>query len=316
MRLLAHSRNRRTRWLAYALLGFCVAFILFGPQLAESGLRMLGCSSRGGMATADCSGISGLIARRLTPFLSTMPPVETGFALIQGFWGLLAIWLGLIVLGIRAGRDDSVTSPPPLSVAEPATTAAPASLAEPERRTSWQAQQAEWIRSRQAEQQAEQAAEQRSLTQRLLAEGLFWGAVAALWWTLLAGLIAFCIAFGTPLLGGASAGALFNALGCTGHSSMVSDPCGAGLAGFWAERLAPYREPFIGAVMSPFWLFTQFGDLLLIWLAALLLLALLPVYRFGWRMVVVQAEHPVVMRVLFILFVLATLALLLSPLYG
>ncbi len=67
-------------------------------------------------------------------------------------------------------------------------------------------------------------------------------------------------------------------------------------------------------MLSPVWLFTQFHDLLLMWLGAIVLVALLPIYRFGWWMIVAK-EQAIAVRALFVLFVVSSLALVLYRFY-
>jgi hypothetical protein len=295
---------RRTRALGYALLGFCTALILFGPQIAELGLNALGCPVGFGTPGANCRGFAGLLAAPLAPWSSAVPPVETVFLLFDHWWGLLLVWAALIVLSGRIDRRDGPAGARQPVLQSDASCAAVTALGP---RGSVQAQQAQWVQARQAEQQAEARASQQSLTRQLLAESVFWGGIAVSCWVLLGGLLVFCIAFGTPLLGGLSAQSLLAAFGCPDLQQSSMNPL-AGFCGFWTERLAPYQQPFFGALLSPLWLFTQFHDLLLVWLGLVLLLALLPLYRFGWLMLVVK-EQAIASRVVFTLFVLSSLAL-------
>lgn len=288
--------DQYTRWLSYGLVGFCSVAILFGPQIAEAGLRALACPGGFGQAGMGCSGVSGLIAGRLTPWLEAVPPVETSFVLIEKFWDLLALWIGLIVLSrwqaLRTSRTpESVTQRELLQQPPP----------QPQRRT----QQARWVQIK----QAEQYLEQQSLTRQLSAKGPFWGAVGLSWWALLGGLIAFAIVFGTPFFVGLNADALLQNLGCSRLG------CESEFGDYWSTRLAPYQLPLYGGLSAPLWLFTQFHDVLLVWLALILALGLLPVYRFDWWTVVNQRMGPLVWG-LFAVFLVAAATLVCTVIFG
>jgi hypothetical protein len=100
----------------------------------------------------------------------------------------------------------------------------------------------------------------------------------ASFWILLIGLIAFCIAFGTPFLSTYVAREILQALGCNPGtfdplvSACMSSP------GFWAPRLQPFLRPFLGQLGSPLWLFWQFGDVLVYWFALTALVLAAKVY--------------------------------------
>ncbi len=84
-------------------------------------------------------------------------------------------------------------------------------------------------------------------------------------WLLLMGLIAFCIAFGTPFLGTHVSREILQTLNCSpGSFDPMSSAC-MSAPGFWTPRLQPFLIPIVGQVGSPFWLFRQFGDVLIIW---------------------------------------------------
>lgn len=86
-------------------------------------------------------------------------------------------------------------------------------------------------------------------------------------WTLLAGITAFCIAFGTPFLGSHVAREILQAMGCVpGTFDPFTSPCMSS-PGFWTPRLKPFLIPLMGQWLSPFWLVRQFGDVLILWLA-------------------------------------------------
>ncbi|MEZ5441232.1 MAG: hypothetical protein R3F15_07070 [Lysobacterales bacterium] len=288
-----HNVQTRTRILVYGLLAFASMWILFGPSLAASGLELLGCSGRLGI----CGDRAGALSAWLVPWLSAQPPVDTSFVLIEQCWPLLLIWMGLIVLSLRTKRPrPAAAERAAVPFEQPAPTSAGKLPPVPSR-----PDHATWIHARQSEQQAELRRHKRTLRQRLQAEGLAVVSLVVACWMLLGGLLVFCLAFGVPLLGGLSAEALLGALDC-------SNPAQSSDCGFWLERLAPYRQPFVGALLSPVWLFSQFFDLLLIWLGLILLLALLPVYRLGGT-ILQWAEQRLAARVMFVLFVMSSLGL-------
>ena len=100
----------------------------------------------------------------------------------------------------------------------------------------------------------------------------------ASFWILLVGLVIFCIAFGTPFLGTYVSREILQALGCSPGSfdplvsACMSNP------GFWTPRLQPFLLPFLGQLGSPLWLFWQFGDVLMAWLALIGIVIALKVY--------------------------------------
>ncbi|WP_431095766.1 hypothetical protein [Polaromonas aquatica] len=100
----------------------------------------------------------------------------------------------------------------------------------------------------------------------------------ASFWILLVGLIAFCIAFGTPFLGTYVSREVLQALGCSpgGFDPLVS-ACMAS-PGFWTPRLQPFLLPFLGQLGSPLWLFWQFGDVLIIWVTMIAVVFVLKLY--------------------------------------
>jgi hypothetical protein len=270
----------RTRILAYALLGYVVLMVLFGASVAELGLEALGCPGRPGSSETGCQGLAMLPAQGLVPWLSVTPPLETTFLLLEEAWLLMAGWVGLIVLSVRSDRRPK----PPVDTQHEALVVSEQSAIASSGNTSYAAQQAEWIRHKQAEQAQEREAEQLSLYRRLQVEGALWGSLSIVFIFMLGGLAVFCLALGTPLIGGLSAQSLLHTFGCANQSLMASNPLG-GFCGFWTDRLEPYQRPWFGALFSPVWLFTQFSDVLLIWMALILLLALMFVYRVGWLMV-------------------------------
>lgn len=217
-----------------------------------------------------------LPANALAPWLSVVPPVETTFLLLQQSWLLIGAWLALIVLSMRYDRRPGLPGAAHPGSLQASQTRAVASTAN----VSYAARQAQWIAQKQAEQTAEQQTEQLSLQRRIIAEGTLWGSLWIAFALLSGGLAAFCLALGTPLIGGLNAEGLLHAFGCSDLSLMGSSPW-SGTCGFWTERLEPYRRPWVGALFSPIWLFTQFSDVLLIWMASILFLALLFVYRIG-----------------------------------
>lgn len=270
----------RTRMLVYGLLGCIILMVLFGPSVAELGLETLGCPGRPGSSDAGCQGLAMLPAQPLTPWLSVVPPLETTFLLLQQTWYLIAGWMGLIVLSVRADRRPR----PPVDIQHEALVVSEHSAISSSENTSYVAQQAEWIRHKQAEQAQEREAEQLSLYRRLQVEGTLWGTLSIVFICMLGGLVVFCLAFGTPLVGGLSSQSLLHTFGCSNQLMMSSNPL-SGFCGFLTDRFEPYQRPWFGALFSPFWLFTQFSDVLLIWMGLILLLALIFVYRVGWSMV-------------------------------
>lgn len=306
----AHSAVRRsigrTRWLMYSLLLFCAVALLFGPQLAAGGLDLLGCSARFGAADDGCS--SPGLAAWLAPWSAAAPPVETLFLLIQKCGLMLLAWGVLLGLSHRADRRPSAVhtaaqAPPTETIeAGPARggsvpVSAPVAISD-------------WVKAREAEQKALAHEEHRSLIRRLAIERSLWGGMALSSLALLGGLVVFCLAFGVPLLGGLSANSLLGAFGCTGVAGASPDTLGP-FCGFWIERLAPYREPFLGSLLSPLWLFTQFNDLLLAWCAAIIVLMMLPLYRLGWTALALK-EQALAVRVVFVLVALSSIGMLFS----
>ncbi|MCB1588934.1 MAG: hypothetical protein KDI56_08535 [Xanthomonadales bacterium] len=287
----SHDVRARTRILVYGLLAFVSLWILFGPSLAAASLEALGCSG----SLSGCGRQTNALSAWLVPWLSARPPVETSFVLLTQSWPLLLVWSGLIALSMRSDRNRTAASDrdatAPIDESGTPSTAVP----KVSDRTAW-------IEARQREQHAESQLREQTLRQRLRTEGVGLLNMVVAGWLLLAGLLAFCFAFGVPLLGGWSSEVLLGALGC-------DTPEGPGSAcGFWMERLAPYRQPFVGALLSPVWLFTQFFDLLLLWLGLILLLALLPVYRLGSG-ILQWTEQRLAARAMFVLFVLSSAGL-------
>jgi hypothetical protein len=283
------------------MLAFATLLTLFGPSLAADGLEALGCTRH----PESCGRGLGALATWLAPWLSAQPPLETGFVLLEQCWPLLLIWSGLIVLSMRADRIRLATCERSNSVqvASPAETTAdeqPCIHREPKG-------QGAWIKARQDEQQAELRQRERTLNQRLFAEGFASISMTVTCCLLLAALLSFCVAFGLPLLGGLSAEALLGALDCVEPANQAP-PAQGGACGFWLARLAPYRQPFVGALLSPIWLFSQFFDLLLIWLGLILMLALLPIYRLG-GLILLWTELRLISRALFVLFAMSLLGL-------
>ena len=270
--------SARSRLLAYGLLGFCTIMMLFGPIVAETVLAALGCSTRPGLGAAGCSGMAMLPGSWLSHWLSVAPPLETTFVLLEHAWPALLVWLACIVLSMRfdrapvaAGIEGPADEPPATSPDVPAAPSPP--FAE---------QQPEWIRRNQAEQAALLRAEQFSLHQRLKAEGTFWGLLSTALLVLVVGLATFCLTFGTPVIGGLSADSLLGMLACRDLAHMEANPW-SGVCGFLVDRLEPYGRPWYGALFAPLWLFSQFSDVLLVWLGIILLLAFLPGLRIGGR---------------------------------
>lgn len=87
----------------------------------------------------------------------------------------------------------------------------------------------------------------------------------AAFWTLLLGLVGFCVAFGTPILGNRMALEVLGALGCSpGTFDPFSSPC-MSAPGFWTHRLTLYVIPLAGPLLAPVWLVMAFWDVLLAW---------------------------------------------------
>ncbi|PKM04672.1 MAG: hypothetical protein CVV16_03890 [Gammaproteobacteria bacterium HGW-Gammaproteobacteria-6] len=274
----AESRiSIRTRKLVYALLAFVVLMVLFGPSVAERVLHTLGCSMHPGSSEAGCQGLAILPGRLLAPWLSVVPPVDTMFLLLEQTWLLIAGWLVAIVFSARSDRRPQL----PVSSQPLASTVKKQKVITSTADTTYAEQRAEWLSQKQEEQAQQQIADELSFHRRILAETGLWGVLSILYVALLAGLFAFCLALGLPLVGGITAQSLLHALGCADQALMASNPLG-GFCGFWTERLEPYQQPWFGALLSPIWLFTQFSDVLLIWLGLIVLLALMFVYRVGW----------------------------------
>lgn len=97
-------------------------------------------------------------------------------------------------------------------------------------------------------------------------------------WLLLAGLIAFCIALGTPFLGSHVAREILLLMGCSpGTFDPFTSPC-TSAPGFWTPRLLPFLIPILGQFLSPIWLVWKFYDVLILWLVAIGLVSLLKQY--------------------------------------
>ena len=268
--------SSRTRLLAYGLLAYCVMMILFGPSVAEFGLAALGCSGGWYWAGSSCQGLAMLPANALLPWLSAAPPMETTFLLFERSWFLLGVWLGLIALSLRFDRRGRTLKDLQPEALQMKAMQAPASTL----KASPAAQSTAWIAQKQAEQAHEQMINQLTLHRRLLAEGAFWGSISFMIFALLIGLASFCLALGTPLIGGLSAEALLQTFGCA-NQLQTGNPW-SGQCAFWSTRLEPYQMPWFGALLAPVWLFTQFSDVLVIWIISIALLALLAAFRFGW----------------------------------
>jgi len=248
------------------------------------------------------------VAAWLAPWTRAAPPVETLFLLIEKGWFALLIWMGLIVWSRRAEARVAATADP---VTATAADVPPLDRAASEaQRPAAQAPLSEWVLARQHEQKAEALQAQRSLIRRLALERSLWGGMALLSLGLLGGLVLFCFAFGMPILGGFSADALLSASGCKPAPGISAEALGP-FCGFWIERLAPYRQPFLGALLAPLWLFTQFYDLLLAWCAAIVVLMLLPLYRLGWTALALK-EQTVAVRVVFVLIALSSIGMMFS----
>jgi hypothetical protein len=100
----------------------------------------------------------------------------------------------------------------------------------------------------------------------------------ASFWILLVGLIAFCIAFGTPFLGTYVSREILQALGCSpGSFDPMASAC-MSAPGFWTTRLQPFLVPFLGQLGSPLWLFWQFGDVLIVWVVVIAVVLALKLY--------------------------------------
>lgn len=97
-------------------------------------------------------------------------------------------------------------------------------------------------------------------------------------WILLLGLIAFCIAFGTPFLSTYVSREILQALGCNpGSFDPLVSAC-MSRPGFWTPRLQPFLLPLLGQLGSPLWLFWQFGDVLIVWVVLIALVLALKLY--------------------------------------
>jgi hypothetical protein len=97
-------------------------------------------------------------------------------------------------------------------------------------------------------------------------------------WILLLGLIAFCIAFGTPFLSTYVSREILQALGCNpGSFDPLVSACMSS-PGFWTPRLQPFLLPLLGQLGSPFWLFWQFGDVLIVWVVLIAVVLALKLY--------------------------------------
>ncbi len=280
--------SSRTRLLTYALIAYCSTMVLFGPSAAELALAALGCGGRLGSMETSCYGLALLPASTLAPWLSVVPPVETLFLLLEQTWLIGAVWLALIAFSMRLDRR-----PKPLAVVQhEAREGSQLNAAPSAEKPSFAAQQADWVRQKEAEQTQQQEVDQLSLHRRILLEGGLWGSLSILLIVLIGGLAAFCVAFGMPLLGGISAESLLRTFSCSDLSLMDANPW-SGVCGSLTHRLEPYLQPFFGALFAPIWLFTEFSDVLLIWMASILSLTLLFVYRLGW-MTVLKNTSPFV----------------------
>lgn len=296
----------RTRGLVYALLLTCAIAVLFGPQLAERALGVLGCSARFGAAGVMCEGGWTGAAAWLAPWQSAAPPVETAFVLLEKCWLLLALWGTVILISHRA----DARKPNPIALTDtPIKTPPRAEPIEAPQRPATESV-TEWVKAREAEQRQEVVDEKRALVRRVALERSIWGGMALTSLALLLGLVVFCFAFGMPILGGFSADALLSAFSCKPAPGVSAEGMGP-FCGFWINRLAPYRQPFLGALLSPVWLFTQFHDLLLVWIASSLILLLAPLYRLGWVAFALK-EQALAVRALFVLIALCSIAMVIS----
>ncbi len=245
-----------------------------------------------------------LPANVFAPWLSVVPPLETTFLLLEQTWLVIAGWLALVVLSMRSDRrrgQPCAAHPGSLKSSETGAVAATGKVSAATRR-------AQWIGQKEAEQTEMQRQEQLSLHRRILAQGALWGSLWILLVFLLGALAVFCLALGTPLIGGLSADSLLRRFGCADPSLMGAHPL-SDMCGFWTDRLEPYQRPWFGALLAPIWLFTQFSDVLLIWMASILLLALIFVYRLGWGLMFTNTAPAVKVSGL-ILFTAALLGLL------
>jgi hypothetical protein len=286
-------------------LAICTLVILFGPQLAEWGLAVLGCPLGYGAAGAGCGGVLALPARPLGALAGAAPPLETCFVLVQQLWPLLLVWGIAIVLSTRADRRPAALAQPEdqrESVAAAATATATVAIA----RMSAEEARAQWVADREREQASDALAAQRTVRQQLMAETRFIGATALVCWLLICGFLGFCLTFGLPLLGGVHVEIALDFFGCGQSTGIAYDPMMLACPAL-EERFQPYRQPFFGALLSPVWLFTQFGDVLLVWLGAILLLAALPLFRLGFRPVL--RAYPVMSITLAVIASLAALAM-------
>ena len=98
------------------------------------------------------------------------------------------------------------------------------------------------------------------------------------YWSLLAGLAVFCVAFATPFLGSHVAREILLQMGCSpGTFDPFTTPC-MSAPGFWTPRLQPFLIPILGQFLSPIWLVWKFYDVLIAWLAAIGLMSALTRY--------------------------------------
>jgi hypothetical protein len=286
--LTAGKAGARTRVLAYGLFGYAAAMVFLGPSVAEFVLEVLGCPGRMGSGESGCMGLAALPANALVPWLSVVPPLETTFLLLQKSWALIAGWFVLIALSLRADRHRG-----PAGLAwSAATQTGDLACASSPANAALSVERAE--RSRQkyatyAAQVADKTTGLLALHRRMRAEGELWGSLATVFVLLVVALAAFCLVLGTPFIGGMDAEHILRTSGCSNLSQMGSNPMG-GVCGFWLERLEPYQRPWYGVLLSPMWLFTQFSDLLLVWMALILGLVLLFAYRVGWRTPISKAS--------------------------
>ena len=285
----------RTRTIAYGGLAGSALAVLFGPQLAEWGLALLGCPLGYGAPGAGCGGVRAVVVGPLAALAGAAPPLETSIVLVHRLWPLLLVWGVAIVLSTRADRPLAEPAHADDQRAAGLGVAAATGLSAEQTR-------AQWVADREREQANDARVAQRSLRQQLGADTRFIGSIALTCWILICALLGFCLAFGLPLLGGVSAEIALDLFGCgPAHDSMMRACPGL------EQRFEPYRQPFVGALLSPVWLFTQFGDVLLVWLAIIGLLAVLPLLRLGIRPVF--RSYPVMSVTLIVITTLSVIAM-------
>ena len=93
---------------------------------------------------------------------------------------------------------------------------------------------------------------------------------------LLASLVVFALALGTPILGVGLAHSLAAALGCP--LSNTASQC-AGLGGFMNTQLQPYNNLLIANLLTPLVFVWVFWPLLIVWVGAALVCATLQDHR-------------------------------------